>query len=116
MITLNKEGELETILNYTPFLLTRCSRDLRYLYVSKAYATMIGRAPDQVAGKPIIEIMGPQGFETIRPYVETVLRGQLVEYEAEIHFTDVGLRHLHVNYVPDRDEQNQVIGWICLDH
>ena len=113
MITLNKEGELETILNYTPFLLTRCSRDLRYLYVSKAYATMIGRAPDQVAGKPIIEIMGPQGFETIRPYVETVLRGQLVEYEAEIHFTDVGLRHLHVNYVPDRDEQNQVIGWIA---
>jgi len=113
MITLNKEGELETILNYTPFLLTRCSRDLRYLYVSKAYATMIGRAPDQVAGKPIIEIMGPQGFETIRPYVETVLRGQLVEYEAEIHFADVGLRHLHVNYVPDRDEQNQVIGWIA---
>src|SRR5215468_9840368 len=75
MITLNKEGELEKILNYTPFLLTRCGRDLRYLYVSKAYATMIGRTPDQVAGKPIIEIMGPQGFETIRPYVETVLQG-----------------------------------------
>ena len=111
--TLNKEGELEKILNCTPFLLTRCSRDLRYLYVSKAYATMIGRAPDRVAGKPIIEIMGPQGFETIRPYVETVLRGQLVEYEAEIHFAGVGLRHLHVNYVPDLDERNQVIGWIA---
>ena len=111
--TLNKEGELEKILNCTPFLLTRCSRDLRYLYVSKAYATMIRRAPDQVAGKPIVEIMGPQGFETIRPYLETVLRGRLVEYEAEIHFAGVGLRHLHVNYVPDLDERNQVIGWIA---
>ena len=55
-------------------MLTRCSRDLHYRYVSRAYAEMIGRTPDQVAGKPILEIMGEEGFETIRPHVETVLQ------------------------------------------
>jgi len=108
-----KQAELELILNRTPFMLTRCTRDLHYRYVSRAYAEMIGRTPDQVAGKPIVEIMGEEGFETIRPYVEAVLQGQLVEYEAPVHFQGVGPRFLHVAYAPDMDEQGHVIGWIA---
>jgi two-component system CheB/CheR fusion protein len=107
-----KEAELELILNRTPFMLTRCSRDLRYLYASRPYAEMIGRTPDEVAGKPIIEIMGEEGFATIRPHVEAVLRGQRVEWECPVRFKGVGERLLHVVYVPDRDEQGQVIGWV----
>jgi PAS domain S-box-containing protein len=94
-------------------MLTRCSRDLHYRYASRAYAQMIGRTPDGVAGKPIVEIMGERGFETIRPHVEAVLQGQTVEYEAAVEFTGVGVRQLRVIYVPDRDEQQRVIGWIA---
>jgi PAS domain S-box-containing protein len=111
--TLDKAGELEKILDNTPFLLTRCSRDLRYLYVSKAYATMIGRASDEIVGKPIIEIMGPSGFETIRRHVEAALRGQRVEFESEIQFAGIGPRQVRVIYVPERDDQIQVVGWIA---
>ncbi len=108
-----KDTELEVILNRTPFFLTRCSRDLHYLYASRAYAQMIGRTPDQIAGKPILEIMGEDGFETIHPHIEAALRGQPVEYEAPVHFKGIGSRFLHVAYVPDKDEQGQVIGWIA---
>lgn len=66
-----REAELEAIINRTPFMLTRCSRDLRYTFVSQAYAAMIGRSPGEVAGKPIVEIMGEEGFTTIRPHVDT---------------------------------------------
>ena len=104
---------MRAILDSTPFALTHCSRDLRYVYVSKAYATLVGRASDEVSGKPIIDIIGPEAFEIIRPHIETVLRGQRVEYEAEVHFANVGPRHIHVIYEPERDEQNQVIGWIA---
>jgi PAS domain S-box-containing protein len=108
-----REAELELILDRTPFMLTRCSRDLRYRYVSGAYAKMIGRTPNQIAGRPIVEIMGEQGLETIRPHVEAVLRGEPVEYEDEVHFAGVGSRWLQVIYVPDRDERDQVVGWIA---
>ncbi len=108
-----KQAELELILNRTPFMLTRCTRDLHYRYVSRAYAEMIGRTPDQVAGKPILEIMGEKGFETIRPHVEAVLRGQPVEYEAPVHYQGIGPRFVHVVYAPDEDEQGHVIGWIA---
>jgi PAS domain S-box-containing protein len=108
-----KDAELESILTRTPFMLTRCSRDLHYRYASRAYAEMIGRTPDQIAGKPILDIMGEEGFQAIRPHVETVLQGQRVEYEATVHFRGVGSRFLRVAYVPDRDQQGQVIGWIA---
>lgn len=110
---LDKTSDLEKILDITPFLLTRCSRDLRYLYVSKAYATMLGRPADEVAGKPMLDIVGPEWFETIRPHIEKVLRGERVEYEAAFPFAGVGPRQVHVIYVPERDDRNQVVGWIA---
>jgi PAS domain S-box-containing protein len=109
----SKEAELQAIITRTPFMLTRCTRDLRYRYVSRAYAKMAGRTPDQIAGKPIIEIMGEKGFRTIRPYVEKVLRGETVEYEASVHFQGAGSRRLWVVYVPDTDEHGQITGWFA---
>lgn len=108
-----REAELELIINRTPFMLTRCSRDLRYLFVSRAYAEMIGRRPEEISGKPIVEIMGEAGFKTILPHVEKVLRGDRVEYESEVSFEGVGTRFLHVVYTPEQDDSGHVKGWIA---
>jgi hypothetical protein len=37
------EKNLQTMIDNTPFMLTQCSSDLRYQFISKAYAQMIGR-------------------------------------------------------------------------
>lgn len=100
----------EQILDNTPFLLAHCSRDLRYVYVSKSYAAMLDRSADDIVGKPIVDFMGEEGFEAILPHIEHVLRGQRVEFEA-VHMP--GTRQHYVIYVPEHDERNQVIGWIA---
>ena len=105
--------DLDAILRNTPFMLTRCSRDLRYLFVSDAYAEMIGRRPDEVAGRPIIEMLGIKAFEEIRPHIERVLDGESVEYEADVDIEGVGRRALHARYTPERDERGEVTGWIA---
>jgi PAS domain S-box-containing protein len=110
---LNTAADLEQVLDTTPVLLVRCTSDLRYRYVSKSYAAMLGRTPDEFAGKPIIDIIGPEWFEAIRPHVERVLRGEQVEYEATFSFAGAGLRHLHVTLVPERDDQGEVVGWVA---
>jgi PAS domain-containing protein len=66
------QSELKTIIDHTPFLLTYCSSDLRYRFASAAYAKMIARRPEDVAGRSIIEVMGEDGFKTILPYIEAV--------------------------------------------
>ena len=109
----SKETQLERVLNETPFMLTRCSRDMRYVFVSRAYAHMLGRDAGEIQGKPIADIMGAEGFADIRPYVERVLGGERVEYETHVHFSGVGARLLRVVYTPDRDRQGRVEGWIA---
>ncbi len=108
---MQKQQELQEIINRTPFMLTHGSRDLRYKFVSRAYAEMIGRTPEEVAGKPIIEVVGEQAFNIIAPYIEQVLQGKRVEYEVEIPFERGGTPSLHIVYVPDYDEQGNVVGW-----
>jgi PAS domain S-box-containing protein len=108
-----KEAELEEIIHHTPFMLTRCTRDLRYRFVSRAYAEMIGRTPEEVVGRPIAELMGEQGFNTIRPYVERVLQGERVEFESMVPFHGAQIPWLHVVYTPDRDGHGNVTGWFA---
>jgi PAS domain S-box-containing protein len=108
-----KEAELEVILDRTPFMLARVSRDLRYRYVSAAYARMARRTPEELAGRPMVEVLGEEGLASIRPYIEAVLRGETVEYEREVNFVAVGPRRLQAMYVPDRDGRGEIIGWIA---
>jgi PAS domain S-box-containing protein len=108
-----KEAELGAIINRTPFMLTRCTSDLRYRFVSRAFAEMLGRDPRDIAGKPIVQVMGEEGFKTIQPFVQRVLLGQHVQYEEVVSFEGVGSPHLRVIYTPDRDAQGEVIGWIA---
>jgi PAS domain S-box-containing protein len=107
------EEDLQTVINDTPFMLTRCSSDLRYQFVSTAYAQMIGLEPQHVTGKSIIEIMGEEGFNAVLPYIQRVLQGNRVEYESEIHFQGIGPRFLRVVYTPDHDQKGNVQGWIA---
>ena len=108
-----KDAELELIVTQTPFMLTRCGRDLRYRYASHAYAEMVGRTPEEIADKPVVEIMGKNGFATIWPYIERVLAGETVVYEAKVPFRKHGVRFLHGVYVPDKNQNGEVIGWIA---
>jgi len=108
-----KKSELEAIINRTPFMLTRCSYDLRYRFVSRAYARMLGRTPEEIAGEPIVEIMGEAGLKTISPHIEKVLKGHTVEFETEVPYRGVGAPCVQCVYTPDRDSKGKVIGWFA---
>ena len=108
-----KEAELERIVTRTPFMLTRCTRDLRYRYVSDSYAKMIGSTSENVAGKEIIEFLGEEGLRTIQPYIDRVLSGETVSYEAVVPFENGEPRFLHGVYVPDKIASGEVVGWIA---
>lgn len=108
----DKESELEQITQSTPLMLTRCTPDLRYRFVNKAYAALLGRRPEQIIGSRIEDIIGPVGFNSILPYIERVLQGEHVEFEQEVAYRDIGPRFMRVSYRPDRDAKGNVIGWI----
>jgi PAS domain S-box-containing protein len=108
-----KEAELELVTSHTPLLLTRCSKDLRYVFVNPAASGFLGRKPEEVVGRPIVEVVGQQAFAAIQPHIERVLRGEQVEFETEIPYAHSGRRFMHATYTPDRNERGDVIGWVA---
>jgi PAS domain S-box-containing protein len=104
---------LTRMIHETPVMLTRCSRDMRYVFVSRGYAEMLGRQPREIEGQAIVEIMGQEGLARIRPHVDEVLAGRRVEYEGDVHFAGVGMRSLRVVYSPDVEADGSVIGWFA---
>jgi len=107
------EAELQSVINRTPFMLVRCSRDLHYRFVSQAYAQLVGLRREDIVGKTIAEAIGQNGLATLRPHIEQVLRGEAVEFDCEIDFPDVGVRRLHIAYRPETDAVGKVDGWIA---
>jgi len=103
----------QRLIDDTPFMITRCSRDLRYVFVSRAYAHMLGRQPEDIQGQLIVEILGEAGFAAIRPHIERVLAGTPVEFDSDVSFAGVGTRALHAVYKPDLDPAGHVVGWIA---
>jgi PAS domain S-box-containing protein len=108
-----KETQLQLITDITPVMLAQCSRDLRYQFVNRAYAGSFGLTPQEIVGQDVRQFIGEDAFQTIRPYVERVLEGKAVEYEAEIPYRQAGTRFMRVAYMPDRDERGTVTGWVA---
>lgn len=105
--------DLELITSRTPMLLTRVSRDCRYVFVNRACADFFGRPAEDIIGKPLEEILGGAAYATITPYISRVLDGEPVDFEIEIPYAHAGRRFMRALYTPDRNDQGQVIGWIA---
>jgi PAS domain S-box-containing protein len=102
----------QRLVHDTPFMITRCSRDLRYVFVSPAYARMLGREARDIQGRAIVEVIGEEGFATIKPHIDRVLSGTPVEYDSDVKFAGVGTRTLRVSYKPEI-ENGDTIGWVA---
>ena len=74
-------GELRQTLHTAATGLTHCSRDLRYLSVNAAYGRLVGLPVEQIAGTPIVDVLGQAAFKILRPHIERVLHGERVEYQ-----------------------------------
>jgi PAS domain S-box-containing protein len=109
---LSTSAELHRTLDTCATGLTRCNGQLEYVSANQAYARIAGLPVEQIVGRPIVDVMGQKGLEAIRPHVERVLRGERVEYESEVPFSN-GARWLHVVYVPEDDGRGNVIGWVA---
>jgi PAS domain S-box-containing protein len=104
--------QLQLITDNMPAGVTRCSRDHRYLWVSRSYAAWLGLAPEQVVGRPIPDVIGRDGHKILLPYVERVLSGQRVKFETQITYPGIGARWISTVYVPTKDSDDKVDGWI----
>ena len=105
---------LDLVTNQMTAAVSRCSRDLRYLWVNQAYADWLRRPMSELIDRPIVEILGAEGWEGLLPYFMQVLDGNDVHYERETNFQGIGKRWTSATYRPTLGMDGTVTGWVAV--
>jgi PAS domain S-box-containing protein len=90
------------------------SRELRCLWVSKAYADWLGRTEEEIVGRPIADVIGREALEAIRPHIDRVLAGEHVQYEDRLSVPGRGARWIHGRYTPTFGAGGVPDGWVAV--
>jgi PAS domain S-box-containing protein len=106
--------KLQIVTDAMEAVVAQCSRDLRYVWVSDALSRWVGLAPERIVGHEILEILGQEAFDALRPRFEQVLAGQTVEFEDEINYKGRGTRWIHAVYRATRNAAGEVDGWVSV--
>jgi len=93
---------------------TRCSRDLHYLWVNQSYANWLKRPADKIMGRPISDVLGAEAFKKLEPRFEQVLSGVEVAYEETLGLDGIGSRSISAVYRPTVDQRGVSDGWVAL--
>lgn len=105
---------LDLVTRQTGVSVSHCSRDFCYLWASQEYATWIQLPLNEIIGRPIIDVLGKEAFESLRPNFERVLAGQTVHHQALAKYQSIGKRWISATHTPMLDVENKAIGWISV--
>jgi PAS domain S-box-containing protein len=97
------QQKLQTVADALPAAVTLCSRDLRYLWINQYGAQWLRRAPQDVIGRRMEEVIGADQLAQIRPFIDRVLVGEQVSYEREVDYPGIGRRWANVRLAPAGD-------------
>ncbi|MFW6350342.1 MAG: diguanylate cyclase [Thiohalospira sp.] len=102
------------LLDAVPALISYIDADQRYREVNAAYRERFGVEAEDLRGRPVLDFIGQEAYDRIRPYLEAALAGERVSYEDDVPLPDGTTRTLHGDYLPHRDTNGRVVGLYAI--
>ena len=103
--------KLRLVIDSVPALISYVDVDKRYQFTNQAYEDWFGYRVD---GKKVEEVMGTATYQPISGYIDSVLRGEKINYEMELQHPDGGTRFVDASYVPDQSTGGNIRGFFVL--
>ncbi|MEC5214092.1 PAS domain S-box-containing protein [Polaromonas sp. CG_9.5] len=111
------ELQLRQITDAVPALIADLDMEQRFRFHNKAYEDVFGLSFEQINGRTLAEVLGPQAYGGAQDKVEEVLRGYPVRYE-RVQITPQGdIRNYAMQYFPrygGGTDEGKVIGFFSL--
>ncbi|SCY95507.1 sensor histidine kinase [Microvirga guangxiensis] len=107
------EKQLRQIADNLPALIAYVDADQRYRFNNHAYVSWFGRTPESLYGVSLLEAVGETGYERVRPYVDTALRGERTRHEWWAPLPS-GLKFVRSEYIPDQRDDGSIAGFYVL--
>lgn len=112
--TRRREREFHELADHVPALFSYVDRDRRYRFVNHQYEVYFGQSANEMVGKSIREVLGPEIYANVRPYVDAAFSGETVSYESRLVLPEGKSSWVSVRYTPDLDQQGNVVGIFVL--
>ncbi len=101
------------LVEYSPYLTSYLTPDLRYGAANQKYAQFWGTTPQAIVGRPLDEITG-DFFELVNERLQVALQGEPVSYQLNVQELGTETKWLDVTHVPELDESGNVVGVYCF--
>ena len=105
-----------TLMDAVPALIASVDRELRYQEVNAEYERVFGLSSEDIRGRYIWEVLGEEGFNRLRPYVEAALQGKRVSFENDVVFADGVTRTVQGDYYPNYGQDGCILGFYAVVH
>ncbi len=94
--------DLKNILDAMPSMVGYWDKNLINRFANHAYLAWFGKQPADIPGKHIRDVLGNALYESNRPMIDAVLRGEPQSFERTIHNpVRQRFKHSQAHYIPD---------------
>jgi PAS domain S-box-containing protein len=93
-------GDLDDGLDGLPALVSYWDSGMRNRVANGAFVEFFGLTPQEIGGRHVSEVLGPELYALNRPYIERVLAGEPQLFERIITDHSGAQRHTQVSYMP----------------
>lgn len=106
--------ELSRLTAALPILVGFIDLNYTYRFANQGYLEWFGRAPEDVLGKRVVDVVGEAFFNERKPFIQRAMAGEQIVSDTSIQRPD-GTRHAaEIRYVPRRDHRGEVDGCYIL--
>ncbi|MGD8828186.1 MAG: PAS domain S-box protein [Gammaproteobacteria bacterium] len=106
--------QLHQLTDNLPVLIAHVDRDMRYLFVNRAYEEWFDVPRNDILGRTVAELVGPAAWSVIEANYQRALAGERVFFDALVPYQHAGARPIMGTYLPDLDDEGDVQGIFVL--
>ena len=109
-------GKLSLFSGSVPALISYVDHEGRYVLTNKAYGDWFQVDPEQLAGRKVEDVLGPELYASSKDHAEAALSGQEAHFNVLAPHHDGQNRWLEVHYIPDFGHAGEVRGQPLARH
>src|SRR5205809_1690508 len=107
---MNPESFLEAFANSVGTLVAYVDRDEIVQFVTRGFAEWFGTSREEIVGRRLAELYGPDAYAQFAPSVKRALAGEEVHYERQAFDAHGKAYWISVSVHPHRDASGEVVG------
>lgn len=108
------EKRLRMFSDSMPALFSYIDKDQRYRFCNLHYEKHFRRKRDQIIGKTVKELLGPNTYKQVKPVIDRVLSGETVFYEQWVDYREAGNTFVRGSFIPDISPSGEVEGYFAM--